>query len=322
MPRNAKIGLTLIAGITVLYLFIAWAKSIHMFAANRTSYVVECKDVTGLKAGDPVMVFGIEVGNVKSIKLAEGKANVIIAVDRDVVLHPDAQAVIKMKELMGGKLVDINPGMNSGRLEKGAIIPGNNAMDFSSAFATMGTFMDGWDKERIDSLVINLNEVAGAFAELGKSLKEDEVASLMTSLSASAESLERMMKEAEQKQLIARLDAMLQNTDKLITQAESAMENVDKFANIIDSRMPGIDSLVRSGTTTLTNIESVLGDTKEMFEAMRNKESTVGKLLYDKQFAEEVDEAIDNLNKTMVHVREKRIRVTMSLKKDKKGANE
>ncbi len=302
------------AGVSLLYLTIAWAKSIHFFATNRSVYQIHFEDVTGLRIGDPVFVYGIESGNVSAIEFDRDGAKVRVSVDEKVVLNSDATSEIRMKEMMGGKQVDINPGSSQQEIGKDAVIPGKLAMDFSSGFATMGNWMQGWNKEKIDSLIVNLNEVASAFAELGKSLKEDEVAEMIRSLSASARTMENMLNEAQGKLLVSRLDDALKQSEVMIGEAGKAIATIDRISNSVESRtMPIADSLMTQGNEAFAKMEFVLAESLALLEVMKNKKSTVGKLLYDEKFSQEIGLAIDNLNKTMEHVRNKKLHVAMSL---------
>lgn len=74
----------------------------------------EFAQAAGLKAGDPVDVSGLEVGAVRSLRLAGDHVEVSLNVHSSVHLGPDAHAAIKVSTLLGAKYVDLVPGNGSG----------------------------------------------------------------------------------------------------------------------------------------------------------------------------------------------------------------
>jgi len=64
----------------------------------------------GLRSGAPVTIAGVEVGRVKSVRLDDYEAHVVLDIDRAVELQEDCIASIKTRGLIGEKYVDITPG--------------------------------------------------------------------------------------------------------------------------------------------------------------------------------------------------------------------
>ena len=69
-------------------------------------------NVGGLNENSNVMIAGVKVGTVGSIKLNPDtlKAEVNLLLDKDIALYEDATASIKTNGLIGDKYVDIYPG--------------------------------------------------------------------------------------------------------------------------------------------------------------------------------------------------------------------
>lgn len=79
-------------------------------------------DVGGLEPGAKVMIAGIRVGTVKSVRLAGGLAAVAIELYKDVDVEQDAVASIRTDGLLGGKYIRITPGGSEKLLADGASI--------------------------------------------------------------------------------------------------------------------------------------------------------------------------------------------------------
>ena len=67
-------------------------------------------DVGGLKPNAPVVIAGVTVGRVCSIRLEDYEAAVTLEIDREVAIQEDAIASIKTRGLVGEKYVEITPG--------------------------------------------------------------------------------------------------------------------------------------------------------------------------------------------------------------------
>ena len=68
--------------------------------------------VTGLRAGNPVDIMGIEIGRVEKITMDQEnqKAVVEIKIKKGVKIYDDAIASIKTEGLMGDQYISIDPG--------------------------------------------------------------------------------------------------------------------------------------------------------------------------------------------------------------------
>jgi phospholipid/cholesterol/gamma-HCH transport system substrate-binding protein len=74
----------------------------------------EFAQAAGLRKGDPVDVAGLQVGQVRSMRLAGDHVEVSLNVHSSVHLGPDAHAAIKVSTLLGSKYVDLAPGNGAG----------------------------------------------------------------------------------------------------------------------------------------------------------------------------------------------------------------
>ena len=80
--------------------------------------------VSGLKAGSPIEIFGIQVGAVQKIEIdsEKGMALVQIGLRKEIKVYEDASASIKTAGLIGDKFIKIDPGGSGDLLKPGGII--------------------------------------------------------------------------------------------------------------------------------------------------------------------------------------------------------
>ena len=104
------VGLFIIAGVICLgYLSIKLGKMEIVGERGYEIYGI-FTNVGGLKVGSSVEMAGVSVGQVKSIKLENYQANVVLNLTKGVKIQEDAIVSVKTKGLVGEKYVEITPG--------------------------------------------------------------------------------------------------------------------------------------------------------------------------------------------------------------------
>jgi phospholipid/cholesterol/gamma-HCH transport system substrate-binding protein len=108
--RQALVGVFVIIGIVVFIVLYTWLSG-HISLSNTYDVTVYFKDVEGLKIGDPVLVYGIQKGKVKSMSIEVDKVLTVLAMDRDIVLPEDTQIAVRAVSYIGtDKYVKVTPG--------------------------------------------------------------------------------------------------------------------------------------------------------------------------------------------------------------------
>lgn len=316
MRKEIKIGLTVIAGLFLLYLVIAWTRSMHFFSANRDTYKAVFQDVSGLKTGDPVTVYGLPSGNVEAITLENKGAIVEFNLSDDIVIGKDASAEIRVKELMGGKLIALTPGQSTQPLGADGVIEGTTSLDFSSAFAKAGEFLDKFDVDDIDSLITNVNRIASSFAKVAEEIDSMDTGQLLEDVTASASSIRGILDDAENRRLIAKVDQSLGKINTLADNADSTLNSFGDLAdNINEKTLPAVDKTLDQISGMLEDAEDLVKTLKDLTSQMQDQTTVAGRILYDPELTKQLDETMENLNLTLDHFRTKKIHVRMSLSK-------
>jgi phospholipid/cholesterol/gamma-HCH transport system substrate-binding protein len=146
-------GLLLVVGSVVAMTSSGSDTSLHL--------VGQFKDASPLLPGNQVMLNGVKVGSVDSIKLVGRMADVAISVDKDALpVHSDARLTIKPVTLLGERYIDLNQGTASAPLiANNAVIPASR----TGADVTLSDVLNTLDKPTSASL-------AGMVGSLGTGL--------------------------------------------------------------------------------------------------------------------------------------------------------
>jgi phospholipid/cholesterol/gamma-HCH transport system substrate-binding protein len=123
-----KIKLELIVGVFVVigvvclgYLSIKLGK-LEIVGGNQYEVEADFDSASGIKAGATVEIAGVEVGRVRTIKLNEDRAMVVLSIHDNVKLYADTIASIKTRGIIGEKFMALSPGGGGEPLKAGGKI--------------------------------------------------------------------------------------------------------------------------------------------------------------------------------------------------------
>ena len=265
ITKEVRIGIAGIIALCILVYGINYLKGINMFKPSSYFYV-KFQNVNGLAKSSPVFADGVRVCIVRDIYYDYNQAeNVIVEVELDTELRiPKGSSAELVSELMGG--VRMNILLANNPREKYAVgdtIPGklNNGM-MESVAALMPQIEQMLPK--LDSIMISLNNI----------LNNQSIPATLHSVEKTAANLE--VASGQLKVLMGR--DIPQLTGKLNTIG-------DNFITI-SGNLKEIDY-----AATFKEIEQTLANVKMVTEKLNSKDNTVGLLLNDPQF-------YNNLNAT------------------------
>ena len=107
---NIAVGIFVILGIVALGYLSIQLGQVSFLGSRGYAVTVDFPSVGGLKAGSPVEIAGVQIGNVDAINLVDDQARVVMSIRSGIKLHDDSIASIKTKGLIGEKYIRISPG--------------------------------------------------------------------------------------------------------------------------------------------------------------------------------------------------------------------
>ena len=105
-----KVGIVVVVAIILFIWILTWAKNFSLSVTEK-SILVSFKNVSGLEVGDEVTINGVKKGFVDNFKIEDDNIIVKLALENDTPIKEDAVFRIAMLDLMGGKKVEIYPGI-------------------------------------------------------------------------------------------------------------------------------------------------------------------------------------------------------------------
>ena len=108
-PENRFLWQGLLAAAAVAVLVVGSSVLSQLRLGERT-VTAEFAQAAGMRPGATVDVSGIEVGEVRSVRLAGDRVEVVMKISRDIRLATDARAAIEMSTILGRMHIDLVPG--------------------------------------------------------------------------------------------------------------------------------------------------------------------------------------------------------------------
>lgn len=116
-----SVGLFLIIGVLCLG-YLSFTLGDLSIGKGRYEVLAGFPTVAGLKGKAPVTMAGVEIGEVKDVRLKDSHAEVTMSIDKNVKLEEDSIASIKTQGIIGDKYVSITPGASESYIQNGGTI--------------------------------------------------------------------------------------------------------------------------------------------------------------------------------------------------------
>jgi phospholipid/cholesterol/gamma-HCH transport system substrate-binding protein len=187
--RESLVGIFVIVGVIVFIVLYTWLSGM-ITLSNTRDIKVYFGDVEGLKVGDPVLVYGIEKGKVKAMRIQGDKVLVTLAMHSDIVIPEDSRIAVRAVSYIGAdKYVKITPGTSSNTAD----------VYYGSAGSLELEALAG----KLDSLITTFSKIE--VPDLNKAVEK-----LTADISKSIQQLSLMMKSPVDKieTLVMRLDSL------------------------------------------------------------------------------------------------------------------
>lgn len=271
-----KVGLVVVVGIILFIWILTWAKSFSL-SANDKIVKVKFKNVSGLEVGDEVAINGVKKGFVDDIKIQKDEVVVKLSIANDAVLKVDALFRIAMLDLMGGKKVEIYPGISEQMIDYSKVQTGSFTADIATVMSMVGGIQDDVNSS-IKDMKITLNSLNNYLTD--KQLN-DNIKSSVSNLSEASKKLNLMMDE---------------NRDNLKRLISSSVDLSEEAKTFLTRNKDELSNSFKDLKTLLEETNSLVSKANEFADEIKTKKNNVGKLLYDEELYSNLNKSITQLN--------------------------
>ncbi|HEY6169579.1 MAG TPA: MlaD family protein [Verrucomicrobiae bacterium] len=232
-------------------------------------------NVMDLKEGDPVKLAGFPIGRVQKVRIAEGKVEVLMKINRGVDVRTDSKATIRFSGLMGQNFVSIDFGSpNAPKLLDDQNITTTETSDFGQLMSKLEGVATGVENLTKSFSGESFQNLLGPFTDF---LKENNPR--ITAILGNMQNVSGTM--ADGKGTVGKLI----NDPTLYNSALSAVSNLNSTAGDVQK--------------LLADAQGMVGDARNVVAGINKGEGTLGKLSRDEALYNETTSAMTNLKEIM-----------------------
>jgi phospholipid/cholesterol/gamma-HCH transport system substrate-binding protein len=297
MPRTRSLAWSelKIGIVTIVALFMAGALIFLLsgesgFFWQRYSVKAIFADISGLKAGAPVRVAGMEVGSVSEVNFVGDRVEVTMEIKEEhrPRITTESRARLGSVSLLGESAVDITPSSKGTPIPDWGYVPTAPPAGSIAEVATQAS-------AGIEEATALLRDIRAGRGTVGKLFTDDAVYRELERFITSAEQVTNSINRGRgtigrlnnDPRLYNEIEASARNLNAVIGRIRSGEGSLGKFLND--------PALAQSLTTTTQNLEGVTA-------RLSNGEGTAGKLLTDTQLYDRfngVAERIETLTRRL-----------------------
>ncbi|GAA2549063.1 MCE family protein [Mycolicibacterium diernhoferi] len=224
-----------------------------------TGYSAVFENASGLRPGQFVRAYGVEVGKVEDVTLIDGgeKVRVDFAVERDLQLFSETAASIRYLDLIGNRYLEIRRGDSNQILPAGSTIPVERtepALDLDALVGGFRPLFKSLDPDKVNNIA---NSLITVFQGQGGTISDilDQTAELTTALASRDQAIG---------EVITNLNTVLDTTVKHQTQFDETLQNFEKLITGLKNRADPIASSVAEISNAAGSLSDLLSDNRPL----------------------------------------------------------
>jgi phospholipid/cholesterol/gamma-HCH transport system substrate-binding protein len=290
-----RVGLTvLFASATLMVLIFVMSGTGGWFTSKITlrSYV---DNAGGLREGAPVRLAGVDIGNVKGIRIVEGKPTTPVEITMKVNtkykfnLRKDSVTLLSTAGVLGETFVDVDSSAAKGPLAvDGDVLPGRDQPQIEDVVrASQGTL------QNMDSLLKRVDRIV-AFIESGQGTIGKVIYSpaLYDQLNATVAEFKGLMDDIQQGK--GSIGPLL-TSDEAYKKVIAAL---DKLNVVVDELQQGKGTAGKllKDPELYNNANKAIANVRELTDDINAGKGAIGKMTHDEAFAAKLQNLISNLS--------------------------
>ena len=280
-----KVGLFVFIGIVLIAaLMLNFSRGVGLFKP-KYELTMRTRSVAGLKPRAAVFLSGVQIGNVKDVKLDPKEGVVVhLTILKEFPLHKDSRFVIEQQGVLGDQFVNITPGATEAPLLKdGDTIEGNEPFNLQEVAQSANNLI-----KRFDQLGATVGE---AITRLNNQILD---AQTLSNLSMTIQNFQALPAHAVG--LIDNASGVISNSSPILA---LSLTNLLEFSRKLQKVAMEVDETIITNRVELSESMKNLRDTtaslKQMTADMQAGKGLAGALLGDEQLRAQVSITVSNL---------------------------
>lgn len=297
MTIERKVGLFFVISIIVLGVMIETGEKWNPFN-KKVPYKTYLGSVTGLKVGDAVKLAGVDVGNIKHVKVLEDKVEINFEVNPGTRIKTDTVAGLRLTNLLGGQFLGLTLGSVEAKLlEPGGVVKGKDVANIDIIVDNVSDLTKD-AKVLIKELNKNQNEVMHKIA----AILDDNRANIRNGISNLNSITEKFDRGDGSLALLLNDKAFYNNANEAIVSIRNISGKIERGEGAI-GKLVNDDALYADARSAITSLKDGMSEMqagfkeiKEVTGKINRGEGTIGKLVNEDTLYTDLKDASHNIN--------------------------
>lgn len=252
-------------------------------------------DASGLTTGAPVRLSGVDIGNVKTIRIVANRPSDPVEVAMKVntkyrfFLRKDSWTLLSTAGVLGATYINIDSSKSAGpEVQDGDVLPSRELKGYDEVIRSANSSLENMDVllKRMDRIVAFVESGQGSIGKLiydaslykQVNLTVSEFQSLVNDIAQGNGSLGKLVEDDD---LYNKANASIDKINQLIDQVNSQNGTIGRLVND--------PSLYNSANQTVANI-------KQLTDDINAGKGAIGKLAKDQEFANKLQNTMNRLS--------------------------
>jgi len=302
-----KVGILVLIGFIILFYMSIRIGKFGVLSDKGYDLMVYLDNANGLDTKSPVLIAGVEVGRIRSVKLDNFKALVRFSVKEGVQIPSDSIIAVRTQGVLGDKYLEILPGKEKKMLSSGEKM--SNVLtspSFDEIFTQVGTaakkfgdtieefqgILGEKEKAGIKKSIDNIQTITGEFKDIIKDNK-NSINSVIANADDTMKGLKKIVTDVESGKGSL---GMLIKDEKLYNDAKDTMASLKSISSDIEQGKGSRGNLVKDDSL-YNDAKDTVKNLKDITDGVKKGEGTLGKLAKDDSLYVETEKAMKKLQK-------------------------
>ncbi len=289
-----KVGITVIvASITLAVLIFLMSNTGGLFTKKITlkSYF---DDANGLREGAPVRLSGVDIGNVKGIRvvarpLTPVEVTMKVTMKYDFDLRKDSKTLLSTAGVLGETYINIDSSQAKGpAAENGDTLPSAAVAGYEEVMRAGQSTLQNMDAllKRADRIIAFVESGQGS---IGKLIYDP---SLYNRVNSTVNEFQNLVKEISQGE--GSLGKLI-NDDELYQKANGTIDKVNKMIDDLNAGNGTAGKLLKD-PTLYNNANQTIANFKQLSDDINSGKGAIGKMAKDQEFANKLQNTMNRLS--------------------------
>lgn len=268
---------------------------------------ISVEDATGLKSKSAVRSLGLEIGYLRSVALAETHVELGICITENVEVLPLTKAYLRSEGFLGDKFVELKPvrylgGVPIGTPPGGGSVPATPNSPTPENPARADTVLQVIEAFANFVMPSAFAEEAPAVPPASEKGKKKPAEQRQIPVGDRGEDVQAMMKRVDA--LVNEMTTLTGNLKEAIDPQDlrSTMRQLNRTLENASRTLGPQGNLNQTAQRTLAKLEDAIEQMRDMMTRVNQGEGSVGRLLNDETYADEIRDLIRNTNKLVSKV--------------------